>query len=315
MEMVIIRLSGLTESRPPMKIDFQNRPWDLHFCSGYTLFVVVVVITLGVGNLAALLLVLFIPGYALVAALFPGNKGVGWVERIALSIGLSMAVVPLIGILLNFTSGGIRFVPMLAAIALFILLLLVVAYSRRLSLPPLDRLAGSFELTLPNWRQYSIIEKLLTIATVIGVIVAGGISSYVIFYARPADRFTEFYVLCSDGTADPTCYPTRLNVSEAATVIVGVVSHETLATNYSVRVDFVSAQVVHNSTCSCNQTVDVNRTTQAWFNFTLGRDQNWSRLYTFSISRIGLWKIQFLLFANEDFRTAYREVHTFLRVT
>ena len=146
MEMVIIRRSGLAKSRPPMKIVFQNRPWDLHVCSGYTLFVVVVLITLGVGNLAALLLVLFIPGYALVAALFPGNKGVGWVERIALSIGLSMAVVPLIGILLNFTSGGIRFVPMLAAIALFILLLLVVAYSRRLSLPPLDRLAASFDL-------------------------------------------------------------------------------------------------------------------------------------------------------------------------
>ena len=43
-----------------------------------------------------LLLVLFLPGYSLVAALFPGRDDLGGIERIALSFGISIAVVPLI---------------------------------------------------------------------------------------------------------------------------------------------------------------------------------------------------------------------------
>ena len=43
-----------------------------------------------------LLLVLFLPGYSLIAALFPGRDDLDGIERIALSFGLSIAVVPLI---------------------------------------------------------------------------------------------------------------------------------------------------------------------------------------------------------------------------
>ena len=298
-----------------MKIQFQYRPWDLHACAGYTLVVASALITLNVGNFAAILLVLFVPGYALVAALFPGDKGLDWIERSALSICLSIAVVPLLGIFVNFTSSGIRFASMLSAITFFTLVMVLIAYWRRMNLKPQDRLAASFELRLPDWKQDTIVDKVLTIAIVVGILVAVGMFTYVITAPRPAESFTEFYVLCSDGTSDPTCYPSHLNVSEPATVIVGVVSHESMTTNYTVRVDFVSVQLVHNATCSCNETVDVNRTAQVWFNMTLGRDENWSRQYTFSIGGIGFWKIQFFLFANEDFRIAYREVHTFIRVT
>src|SRR5512147_965433 len=42
--------------------------------------------------------VLFVPGYALIAALFPGKKDIDGIERTALSFGLSIAVTPLIGL-------------------------------------------------------------------------------------------------------------------------------------------------------------------------------------------------------------------------
>ena len=44
-----------------------------------------------------LLMVLFVPGYALIAALFPRKDDLDGIERLALSFGLSIAVVPLIG--------------------------------------------------------------------------------------------------------------------------------------------------------------------------------------------------------------------------
>ncbi|HJJ86646.1 MAG TPA: DUF1616 domain-containing protein, partial [Methanocorpusculum sp.] len=47
--------------------------------------------------------ILFIPGYVLIAALFPEKKSIDGIERFALSVGLSIAVVPLIGLVLNYT--------------------------------------------------------------------------------------------------------------------------------------------------------------------------------------------------------------------
>ncbi len=54
--------------------------------------------------------VLFLPGYSLVKVLFT-DRELDIVERVALSIGLSLALVPLAGLLLNYTPWGIRTTP------------------------------------------------------------------------------------------------------------------------------------------------------------------------------------------------------------
>lgn len=51
-------------------------------------------------------LVLFFPGYTLIAALFPRKGSLSGIERLALSFGLSIAVVPLIGLALNYMPWG-----------------------------------------------------------------------------------------------------------------------------------------------------------------------------------------------------------------
>jgi uncharacterized membrane protein len=45
-----------------------------------------------------LAMVLFLPGYTLIAALFPEKEDLDGIERVALSFGLSIAVVPLMGL-------------------------------------------------------------------------------------------------------------------------------------------------------------------------------------------------------------------------
>jgi len=59
--------------------------------------------------------VLWLPGYSFMRALFPGRpslktpeKSLDPVERVALSIGVSLALVPIIGFVLNYTPWGIR---------------------------------------------------------------------------------------------------------------------------------------------------------------------------------------------------------------
>jgi hypothetical protein len=55
--------------------------------------------------------VLGLPGFTLIKALFPTKKEMDTIERIALSIGLSLAIVPIVGLLLNYTPWGIRLTP------------------------------------------------------------------------------------------------------------------------------------------------------------------------------------------------------------
>jgi len=54
--------------------------------------------------------VLFLPGYSLIKALFP-TRELDNIERLALSIGMSLALVPIAGLLLNYTPWGIRTTP------------------------------------------------------------------------------------------------------------------------------------------------------------------------------------------------------------
>ncbi|NAS89900.1 hypothetical protein C4E24_09280, partial [ANME-1 cluster archaeon AG-394-G21] len=76
-------------------------------------------------------LVLFLPGYALIAALFIREDDLDGIERVALSFGLSIANSPLLGLALNYTPFGIRLTPILIVLSVFTISLAIGAYVRR----------------------------------------------------------------------------------------------------------------------------------------------------------------------------------------
>jgi uncharacterized membrane protein len=76
-------------------------------------------------------LVLFLPGYALIATLFPRKDDLDGIERVALSFGLSIAITPLLGLALNYTPFGIRLTPILIVLSLFTISLAIGAWVRR----------------------------------------------------------------------------------------------------------------------------------------------------------------------------------------
>ena len=84
-------------------------------------------------------LVLFLPGYSLIAALFPRKDDLDGIERIALSFGLSIAITPLLGLALNYTPFGIRLSPVLIVLSVFTIALAIGAYIRRAMIPEEDR--------------------------------------------------------------------------------------------------------------------------------------------------------------------------------
>jgi Protein of unknown function (DUF1616) len=77
------------------------------------------------------LLVLFLPGYALVELLYAKRNELEDLVRVALSIGLTLALAALIGLALNYTPFGIRLYPVEASLAIVTEIFLLGAVQRK----------------------------------------------------------------------------------------------------------------------------------------------------------------------------------------
>jgi uncharacterized membrane protein len=177
--------------------------------------------------------VLFFPGYVLIAALYPRSNDLDGIERVALSLGLSLAVVPLIGLVLNYTTWGIRLTPILVSLALFIAVCSAAAVRQRMRHSAAERFGGDIRPLLQAARSLPWVNLALA-AGVIGVLLFAGFRYGVLGGSRGGETFTEFYVLGPGGKAEG--YPRRLLVGEPSQVIVGIINHEGQTARYRVEV-------------------------------------------------------------------------------
>lgn len=259
--------------------------------------------------------ILFIPGYMLIFALFPTKKtdrGIDIVERIALSFGLSIAVVPLIGLGLNYTPWGIRLEPILISIFIFIIGIGFIGFYRWFKTNPDERFIISVNLTFPKSERK--LDKALTIILVILIITAVVFLIYVIIAPKTGEKFTEFYLLGPHDQADE--YPKDLTVGENTSVIIGVVNHEYKTVNYTIEIWLINQTIVYNEITEENQTVYHHMWFMNKINITLDHTpintegpwmSQWEYNYNFSINRKGNFKLAFLLFTNQTEQYEYEK--------
>jgi uncharacterized membrane protein len=184
--------------------------------------------------IVALPFILFFPGYALIAALFLRKTDLGSIERVALSLGGSIAVVPLIGLILNYTPWGISLYPILTSVTTFILATSAVAWYRRHKLAEGERFAISINLSLSPWRGQNTLDKVLSIILIATILGAIGTLGYVIAAPKVGEDFTEFYIQGLGGK--PVEYSKELRVGREGKVIVGIVNWEHDTVDYRVEV-------------------------------------------------------------------------------
>lgn len=178
-----------------------------------------------------------------------GRRGISPLERVALSLGLSIAIVPLLGLALNYTPWGIREGPVLATLSIFTLACLGFAWRRRERLPEDERLELRVAYESEPWSTRAPLDKGLSVALAAAVVFAAGSLVYVLVVPRPAELFTEFYILGPTGKA--SCYPATYRdgayrVSDAdaqagcplqvRNVTIGIVNHEGAPVTYTLRV-------------------------------------------------------------------------------
>lgn len=309
-----------------------TRPWDLVLAATAAVLTVAIVLWDPWGPLRVLLglpYVLVLPGYALVAALFPERhrtyqvtkgeegqeteeveEGIDGLERAALSLGLSIAVVPLIGLGLNYTPWGIRLVPILVALTVFVLAGCGVAAWRRDRLPADERFRITVELEAPAWGEYTTLDKALTVALALSILFAAGALVYVLSTPRVGERFTEFYILGPSGKAEG--YPTNLTVNQTGQLILGVTNQEHETVTYQVRLIDEPGRFENRSG---NRTfvADDRRVLDTW-EVTLGHEETWERNVTFSLEEPGTHRLRFELDKPGAEEEPYRRLHLWVDV-
>lgn len=218
-------------------------PWDLLAILTLTALLVIC-IAFFPSNVARMVLglpfLLFFPGYTLCAALFPRKDSMSGIERIALGIGLSLAVVPLTGLALNYV-WEVSLYPILVSIAAFTALACAAAYYRRGRLPPQERFEPQVDLNLPRWGRQGRLDRVLTVILVVMAVSAVASGIYVVANPKSGERFTEFYLLGSDGTAQ--YLPHHIVLGATTDVTVGVVNHEGEQVTYQVRASLDGTEV------------------------------------------------------------------------
>jgi len=243
-----------------------------------------------------LCLILFFPGYTLLSALFPRKGSLGGVERIALSFGLSIAVVPLIGLILNYTPWGIRLYPILIAITIFIFAAAAIAWQRQRRLPSQERFHVVFNLKLPQWAGMSNLDKGLSVGLVVAIVAALGCLGYVIANPKQGEKFTEFYILGPVGKAEN--YPRQVMVGEEARVILGIVNHEHQPLSYRVVIEI-------------NGVKDKEIGTGI-----LAHEEKWEQVVGFTPEEVGVkQKVEFWLYRDEEAQPCLKEpLHLYVDV-
>jgi uncharacterized membrane protein len=174
--------------------------------------------------------ILYAPGYALLAALYPKQTPLNTVQRLTASVGMSVVVSSLLALIITYTLGT-TLVTISSTLGLWILSLACIAAYRRSQCAASERFAPAAS-ALPAWQALSKQRKgiiLAQLGTVLILLMAAGRLLHI--SRRAAPQFAEFYLLGQDGRAG--AYTEALTANTPHPVTVGVIHHGT-PTDYQI---------------------------------------------------------------------------------
>jgi uncharacterized membrane protein len=223
---------------------------------------------------------LFVPGYSLLAALFPQRDDLRGSVRAPLSFGLSIPIVSLLGLVLHYAPMGIRLESVLVAAGLFVLVCSGVAFYRRSKLAPENRFSIRLQFDVSRWQAMEPLDKALSVALVLSILAIMGALAHGISKPKIGAKFTEFYILGPSGEA--TWYVEEAVAGEPITLIVGVANRENDEIQYRIeRMGITDREPV--------------ATVQ------LDGGETWEQPYTFTLTQPGeKQKVEFLLYKGDD---------------
>ena len=285
----------------------EERKWPIQkgnngftdYCCRFFLMIPLALFTGGaVRVIFGLLFVLVFPGYTFLAALFPRKTSLDSLMRLALTLGISLALVVILLLILNFTPWGIRLNSSLIALCMFTCVMAGIAWLQRKRLSKEERFAPEIKLSftqyLLTFQQQKTKDKILNILLVVAVIGVIGTVSYVLANPSDGEKFTQFYVLNLQGQANN--YPHSLVKGQQGTVLLGIVNQENETTTYKVEI-LIDGEKVN----------EINP-------IVLNQGEKWEQPVTFSPTKSGPnQEVEFQLIKQDS--TTPQELHIWIDVT
>ncbi len=301
---------------------------------------------------------LFIPGYAILAALFPeagtppttpdtkstdglgeagapsetvsgdeeiashiSDRGIDGVERAALSFGLSIAVVPLIGLVLDFTPWGLGLVPVAAALTLVIVVSVAIATGRRRQLPHDERFRVPYREWMATARGSvfdadSRTDAALNVLLAVSFLLAISTITFAVAVPPQGEQFTELYLVTEDDDGELVAdgYPEEMVLGESEPLVLGIENNERDTTDYTV---IVQLQAVDTDG---NESQVTEREQLDRFDTTLAHNETVHHEHDLEPTMTGEnLRVEYLLYRGDSpdeptRENAYRSIHIWLDV-
>jgi uncharacterized membrane protein len=211
--------------------------------------------------------------------------------------------VPLVGLGLNYTPWGIRLDPIVVSLATFTLACTYFANQRRHELAEGERFridTSKLKVIIQDmiFSDKTAVDKALTAILIVSVLVSALTVSYVIMFPKQGEKYTEFYILGTDGKADN--YPLRFSMGEQKPVVVGIANHEYRNVTYDLVVELKDGTNV--------TTLDSGR-------ILLADNETHENTVNLTSDHAGTgMKADFLLYIDGNMNAPYRECYLWVNV-
>ena len=217
--------------------------------------------------LVGLPLLFVLPGYALVAALFPARpsrtdtsridgeriadaviagrvgrlhqRGVDGVERLVLSVGLSAVILPFVGLVLSVVPNGLSTQTVLSSLTGFVVVATVLAAVRRARLPEDQRFTVSIRAAVGTATADVVgvtrSETAVNVVLAASVVAAAAALGFAVAAPQSGGGYTDFHLLTESESGELVAanYPDSLG-PEATPIVVGVENQEGATQRYTV---------------------------------------------------------------------------------
>lgn len=297
-----------TDTRWSYRAGFSALPLDLLFVVVFLLVADALVSTVVTWPflriLVGLPVLFFLPGYVLLAALFPAAAEEGterdsyehayevgsipFPTRIALSFGLSVALIPVYSILLALSPVGFGASSILALLTVHVLLGAVIGAARRMRLPHGER----FRVPVGRWRDElrefvsggpGPLGTIINVFLVVAIVLAASGLAYAVFDPPAEAEYTDFLLLTrgEDDELVASGYPSNFTRGTGQELVVGIANHRDRATDYTVVVEL---QRIRGEGESFQI---VERSELARYQATVDRDETWYRPHDVAPDLVG----------------------------
>ncbi|MFC7210668.1 DUF1616 domain-containing protein [Natronoarchaeum sp. GCM10025321] len=214
-------------------------------------------------TLLALPVLLLLPGYALVSVVFPARpdrsetptpderSGIGlldtgspgWYERLALSVAMSIVLLPLFALVLATTRWDFSTPAVLVSVGGFTIIMMLGALARRATIPADDRfrypgIAGAESLSelIP---EDSPIDGVLNVVLLVTIVLALGTVAYGLAAPQPDQSTTEVQLLTQtdDGELVQAGYPETIPADDSVEMTVAITNDDAEPSTYTVVIE------------------------------------------------------------------------------